>query len=114
MRDEHPDIAAALDDLEAIIHAPLEEYGTMGERAGAYAALYQLHDYLEKRLEERKALSGYASEKLLKTVIHGAGMLGFGERREMESDQERVAAMGNLNTLRSVVAEGLSGRPFGT
>jgi hypothetical protein len=107
MRSEHPDIAAALDDIEAIIHAPLEEYRSLGERAGAYAALQELSDYLRERLQEREVLGGYAAEKITKVAIHGAGMLGFGERRKLDAQQERVFAMADLSVLRSVLIDAL-------
>ena len=106
----HPDIDCALADIEAIIKAPWDEIRTIGERAGAYAALRELARYLRERLKEAGALTTYASEKIGNITIHGAGMLGFGERRAAEGGAERGFALGDLSTLRSVIDEILGAR----
>jgi len=105
-----PIIECLLNDIETLVQARWND-ASLGERAGAYAALKVCAADLREHLEKRGIASGYAGEKLFKVVHHTAGTLGYGERAGtgFTEEQERQFALGHLSTLRSVVRDAFAG-----
>lgn len=69
------------------------------ERSSLFAAI----STLVEKLEKDEQLNGYAREKAFKLGFHAAAALGFDVDNSHSAESHRVWALGELNTLESVI-----------